>query len=99
MITDALYMVKFKVSTSVDFYYIDVFSYEYHCSNRNIPLQGSVTDFKGFNPKCLLPSSLHYWTYLGSLTTPPLHESVTWLVLKEPIIVSEKQVHVGKTFP
>lgn len=55
-------------------------------------LQGSVTNFKGFNPKCLLPSSLHYWTYLGSLTTPPLHESVIWIVLKEPITVSEKQV-------
>ncbi|TWW67938.1 Carbonic anhydrase 7 [Takifugu flavidus] len=55
-------------------------------------LEGSVTDFKSFNPKCLLPSSLHYWTYLGSLTTPPLHESVTWIVLKEPIAVSEKQM-------
>ncbi|XP_023809180.1 carbonic anhydrase 7 [Oryzias latipes] len=65
MITDALYMVKFK---------------------------GSGTEFKGFNPKCLLPSSLHYWTYLGSLTTPPLHESVIWIVLKEPIAVSEKQL-------
>lgn len=57
-------------------------------------LQGSVTNLKSFNPKCLLPSSLHYWTYLGSLTTPPLHESVTWIVLKEPIAVSEKQVCV-----
>lgn len=67
-----------------------------YCSNRKavfvFVLQGSVTDFKCFNPKCLLPSSLHYWTYLGSLTTPPLHESVTWIVLKEPIVVSEKQV-------
>ncbi|KAM3625728.1 uncharacterized protein V6R79_016788 [Siganus canaliculatus] len=67
-ITDSLYRVKFKASTS------------------------SVTDFKQFNPKCLLPSSLQYWTYLGSLTTPPLHESVTWIVLKEPIVVSEKQL-------
>lgn len=58
-------------------------------------LQGSITDFKSFNPKCLLPSSPHYWTYLGSLTTPPLHESVTWIVLKEPIAVSEKQVCVS----
>nr|XP_019935302.1 PREDICTED: carbonic anhydrase 7 [Paralichthys olivaceus] len=57
-----------------------------------VKFKGSVTDFKGFNPKCLLPSSLHYWTYLGSLTTPPLHESVTWIVLKEPIIVSDKQM-------
>ncbi|KAF7211712.1 carbonic anhydrase 7 isoform X2 [Nothobranchius furzeri] len=65
VITDALYMVKYK---------------------------GSVTDFKDFNPRCLLPSSLHYWTYLGSLTTPPLYESVTWILLKEPITVSERQL-------
>lgn len=64
------------------------------CSLLCLVSQGSVTNFKSFNPKCLLPSSLHYWTYLGSLTTPPLHESVTWIVLKEPIAVSEKQVCV-----
>uniref|UniRef100_A0A671MHV3 Carbonic anhydrase 7-like n=1 Tax=Sinocyclocheilus anshuiensis TaxID=1608454 RepID=A0A671MHV3_9TELE len=52
----------------------------------------SVADFKGFNPKCLLPNSLEYWTYPGSLTTPPLYESVTWIVLKEPIYVSDKQM-------
>nr|XP_046204468.1 carbonic anhydrase 7-like isoform X2 [Oncorhynchus gorbuscha] len=57
-----------------------------------VKFKGSVADFKGFNPKCLLPSSLHFWTYPGSLTTPPLHESVTWIVLKEPIVVSEKQM-------
>ncbi|XP_031600715.1 carbonic anhydrase 7 [Oreochromis aureus] len=57
-----------------------------------VKYKGSITDFKGFNPKCLLPSSLHFWTYLGSLTTPPLHESVIWIVLKEPIEVSEKQL-------
>lgn len=70
IITDAMYMVKFK---------------------------NSVTDFKRFNPKCLLPSSLHFWTYLGSLTTPPLHESVTWIVLKEPITVSERQLGKFRT--
>uniref|UniRef100_A0A8C5UHE3 Carbonic anhydrase n=1 Tax=Malurus cyaneus samueli TaxID=2593467 RepID=A0A8C5UHE3_9PASS len=48
--------------------------------------------FRGFNPKCLLPLSLDYWTYLGSLTTPPLNESVTWIVLKEPIRISVKQL-------
>uniref|UniRef100_A0A673AGV1 Carbonic anhydrase n=1 Tax=Sphaeramia orbicularis TaxID=375764 RepID=A0A673AGV1_9TELE len=53
----------------------------------------------GFFPKCLLPSSLHYWTYLGSLTTPPLHESVIWIVLKDPITVSEKQVRSCQTWP
>uniref|UniRef100_A0A8C9NDP3 Carbonic anhydrase n=1 Tax=Serinus canaria TaxID=9135 RepID=A0A8C9NDP3_SERCA len=54
--------------------------------------QGTKAQFRGFNPKCLLPTSLDYWTYLGSLTTPPLNESVTWIVLKEPIRISVKQL-------
>lgn len=33
-----------------------------------------------------------YWTYLGSLTTPPCSECVIWIVYKEPIQVSHEQV-------
>ena len=33
-----------------------------------------------------------FWTYEGSLTTPPLLESVTWILFKRPIKVSEEQV-------
>ncbi len=54
--------------------------------------QGKQTTFASFDPKILLPGSLNYWTYDGSLTTPPLLESVTWIVLKEPISVSPAQV-------
>ncbi|XP_069595479.1 carbonic anhydrase 7 isoform X2 [Ranitomeya imitator] len=57
-----------------------------------VRFRGTKAQFNSFNPKCLLPSSLEYWTYPGSLTTPPLNESVTWIVLKEPITVSEKQM-------
>ncbi|XP_048886730.1 carbonic anhydrase 7 isoform X1 [Brienomyrus brachyistius] len=57
-----------------------------------VKFKGSSVDFKDFNPRCLLPNNLNYWTYPGSLTTPPLHESVTWIVLKEPIRVSAKQM-------
>ncbi|RLV96436.1 hypothetical protein DV515_00012608 [Chloebia gouldiae] len=57
-----------------------------------VKFKGTKAQFRGFNPKCLLPSSLDYWTYLGSLTTPPLNESVTWIVLKEPIRISMKQL-------
>ncbi|XP_046585237.1 carbonic anhydrase 2-like [Haliotis rubra] len=46
-----------------------------------------------FNPKCFLPESLsEYWTYPGSLTTPPCYESVTWIVFKEHMVVSESQL-------
>ncbi|PSN32135.1 Carbonic anhydrase 13 [Blattella germanica] len=40
----------------------------------------------------MLPESFSYWTYLGSLTTPPCSESVIWIVFKEPIEVSEEQL-------
>ncbi|XP_043846074.1 carbonic anhydrase 7 isoform X4 [Dromiciops gliroides] len=56
-----------------------------------VRFKGTKAQFNSFNPKCLLPMNLHYWTYPGSLTTPPLSESVTWIVLKEPITISEKQ--------
>lgn len=56
------------------------------------PSQGKQTTFANFDAKTLLPGSLDYWTYDGSLTTPPLLESVTWIVLKEPISVSPAQV-------
>lgn len=62
------------------------FSYFLHC------FQGKQTTFANFDPATLLPGSLDYWTYLGSLTTPPLLESVTWIVCKEPISVSSEQV-------
>lgn len=32
-----------------------------------------------------------YYTYLGSLTTPPCNECVIWIVFVEPIEVSHEQ--------
>ncbi|XP_007535409.1 carbonic anhydrase 2 [Erinaceus europaeus] len=57
-----------------------------------IKTKGKSADFAGFDPRGLLPESLDYWTYLGSLTTPPLLECVTWIVLKEPISLSNEQM-------
>ncbi|XP_051916973.1 carbonic anhydrase 5A, mitochondrial isoform X2 [Hippocampus zosterae] len=57
--------------------------------------KGSVVEFTKFDAGCLLPNNTEdYWTYHGSLTTPPLTESVTWIVMKQPIEVSHDQMSV-----
>ncbi|XP_053251716.1 carbonic anhydrase 13-like [Podarcis raffonei] len=57
-----------------------------------IKIKGKQHRFTNFDPSCLLPHSLDYWTYLGSLTSPPLLESVIWIILREPISVCSEQL-------
>lgn len=40
----------------------------------------------------LLPTEHSYYTYDGSLTTPPCSEHVTWAVLTTPVSLSKKQI-------
>ncbi|RSL18239.1 carbonic anhydrase [Edaphobacter aggregans] len=40
----------------------------------------------------LLPPDHSYYTFLGSLTTPPCSEDVTWFVLKHPVSVSASEI-------
>jgi carbonic anhydrase len=48
----------------------------------------------------LMPKALDYYRYDGSLTTPPCSEGVQWMVLKEPIEISEEQIKTfQKLFP
>lgn len=44
----------------------------------------SIADF--------LPANKNYFTYGGSLTTPPCSEIVTWLVLESPVEASHEQI-------
>lgn len=46
------------------------------------------------DPATLLPSSRNYYTYMGSLTTPPCTEGVLWLVMKQPVQVSQEQINI-----
>eukprot|EP00611_Tribonema_gayanum_P011539 TRINITY_DN217_c0_g1_i3.p1 TRINITY_DN217_c0_g1~~TRINITY_DN217_c0_g1_i3.p1 ORF type:complete len:338 (-),score=81.19 TRINITY_DN217_c0_g1_i3:830-1843(-) len=43
------------------------------------------------DPYTLLPADKSYFTYLGSLTTPPCSEIVTWVVFTTPITVSASE--------
>jgi carbonic anhydrase len=42
----------------------------------------------------LLPGERSYFTYMGSLTTPPCSEGVLWMVMKNPVQVSAEQIGI-----
>lgn len=44
------------------------------------------------NVSGLLPVDHGYYTFHGSLTTPPCSENVTWFVLKHPVTVSRAEI-------
>lgn len=61
---------------------------------ENFPAEGSESKAAGTNtdPMQLLPAKRGYYTFEGSLTTPPCSEHVRWFVLKGPIQASAAQV-------
>lgn len=48
---------------------------------------------EAIDPNLLLPKDTAYYTYHGSLTTPPCSECVVWIVFKEPLEISEEQLN------
>ncbi|ENN72245.1 hypothetical protein YQE_11108, partial [Dendroctonus ponderosae] len=44
------------------------------------------------DPGALLPENSGYYTYSGSLTTPPCSECVVWIVFKDPVEISQEQL-------
>jgi len=62
---------------------------------KNFPAEkGKAVDVSTvtLNVKDLLPADLGYYTFAGSLTTPPCSEGVTWYVLKSQVSLSGDQV-------
>jgi carbonic anhydrase len=52
------------------------------------------------NVKDLLPTNHGYYTFAGSLTTPPCSEGVKWFVLKTQVSLSESQLgQFAKLYP
>ena len=63
---------------------------------NNLPLEVNrdVTPTAPIELKTLLPDKRAYYTYMGSLTTPPCTEEVLWMVLKQPVPISPEQVAI-----
>jgi carbonic anhydrase len=63
--------------------------------NKAVDVSGTV-----LNAKDWLPSDLGYFTFSGSLTTPPCSEDVTWFVLKTTDSLSPGQLATfAKLYP
>ena len=63
---------------------------------NNLPLEKLETMAPStvLDPLDLIPARRDYYTFMGSLTTPPCSEGVLWIVLKEPIQVSSQQIAI-----
>ena len=65
-----------------------------------LPLK--MGESKTIDVKCdinqLLPLDRTYYSYSGSLTTPPCTEGVNWVVFKEPIILSLEEAQKLKKY-
>jgi carbonic anhydrase len=61
----------------------------------NFPAEGSESKVAGSNSDLmqLLPAKRGYYTFEGSLTTPPCSEHVHWFVLKNAVQASAEQIH------
>ncbi|QWD78390.1 carbonic anhydrase [Polynucleobacter sp. MWH-Svant-W18] len=58
--------------------------------------EGKVALKGKIDPAGLLPKSLAYYSYAGSLTTPPCSEGVTFYILKTPMEMSKAQLEQFK---
>lgn len=55
--------------------------------NEKISVEGLELDLAA-----MLPSDKGYYSFDGSLTTPPCSESVSWMVLKRPVALGNDQI-------
>ena len=60
----------------------------------------AVSNDVSVDARKLLPVSRSYFTYQGSLTTPPCSEGVRWFVLKTPADISNGPIaEFGQLYP
>lgn len=67
---------------------------------NNIPLEKNeeYAPKTAIEASSILPARRDYYSYMGSLTTPPCTEGVLWLVFKQPVEISQEQINVFSRF-
>lgn len=62
----------------------------------NLPLEkGEALPAQAqLDPAQLLPAERGYYTYMGSLTTPPCSEGVLWMVMRQPVQLTAQQLGI-----
>lgn len=62
---------------------------------RHLPREGEKITVDGLklDLPALLPADKGYYSFAGSLTTPPCSEGVSWMVLKNPIHLGPEQIN------
>lgn len=69
---------------------------------NNLPLERNqeARARVALDPSELLPQDQRYYTYMGSLTTPPCTEGVQWVVLRQPVSAAQEQIDIfSRLFP
>lgn len=63
---------------------------------NNLPLEQGLEQASAhvLDLNHLLPADRGYYTYMGSLTTPPCSEGVLWMVMRQPVTVSQSQIDI-----
>lgn len=66
----------------------------YKLISDNLPAHSGdkVRTGKMIDVRSLLPTQTTTYRYSGSLTTPPCTESVTWLVMSEPVLLTSQEL-------
>ncbi|KJH41291.1 carbonate dehydratase, eukaryotic-type [Dictyocaulus viviparus] len=63
-------------------------------ASQSITYKGMKTVLRQLHPAGLLPRTNHYVTYEGSLTIPGCHETVTWIIMNNPIYITREDLQI-----